>query len=148
MGAVYLQDGVCLVPDVLDMELRIDALRERIVAMGGKAWTFRSESAVPGQDAELENLFRAAQADELRELHSAAHTLYRQLEGAREHFDMGEEDLARCENELRRLRSLHLARRAHQFFREPLLDEIETILNRCHNFLTEGGENDEVGDQG
>lgn len=148
LGAVYLQDGVCLVPDVLDMELGIDALRERVVAMGGKAWAFRANSAVTGQDSELENLFRAAQADELRELRSTADTLCRQLEDAKSHFDMGEEGFARCESELRRLRSSLRTLRAHQFFKEPVFDEIETLLDRSHNLLVEGGETDEVGYQG
>jgi len=148
LGVVYLQDGVCLVPDALDIELRLDALREKIVGMGGKAWTFRVESAVGGQDAELEGLFRGALANELAELRNAARALCRHLEDAKDHFELEDEDVARSESELRRLRSLLQTVRARQFFKEPVSDEIAAILYRCHTLLTEGGDKDEVGHQG
>lgn len=148
LGAVYLQDGVCLVPDVFDVELNLDALREKIAGMGGKAWTFRAESAGEGQDGDLEGLFRDVLAGELVEVRDAARSLHRHLDDARDHFDMEGEDIARSESELRRLRSQLQAVRARQFFKEPLSDEIDSILYRCHALLTEGGEKDEVGHQG
>lgn len=148
MGAVYLQDGVCLLPDVLDMELGLDALREKIVDMGGKAWTFKAGSAALGQDPELERLFKASLAGELGELRDASRALCRHLEDSRDHFDMEDEDVARSESELRRLRALLQSVRARQFFKEPLSDEIEAVLYRCHALLTEGGAKDEVGNQG
>jgi hypothetical protein len=148
LGAVYLQDGVCLVPDVFDIELNLDALRERIVDMGGRAWTFRAESGAAGQDADLEGVFRESVAGELAELRDAARTLCRHLEDARDHFDMEGQELARSEAELRRLRSQLQSVRGRLFLRDPLSDEIEATLYRCHTLLGEGGEKDEVGDQG
>lgn len=148
MGAVYLQDGVCLLPDALDMELGVDALRERIVELGGKAWTFKAASAAGGQDRELESLFKASLAGELSDLRDGARALCRHLEEAQDHYDLEDQDVARSESELRRLQALLQSTRSRQYFKEPLSDEIEATLYRCHVLLTGGGAKDEVGDQG
>ena len=148
MGAIYLQDGVCILPDALDGELGIDALRERIVHMGGKAWTFRATSAALGQDQELESSFRASLAEEVADLRDGVRALCRHLEDSQDHYDLEAGDIARSEVELRRLRAVLQSIRCREFFKEPLLDEIEAVLYRCHALLTEGGAKDEMGDQG
>lgn len=148
LGAVYLQDGVCLIPDVIDMELNLDALREKIVGMGGRAWTFRAQSNATGQDADLEGLFRESTADELAQTRNEARTLLRHLEDARGHFDIEGEELARSEGEIRRLHSFLQSIRGRLFFQDPLIDEIEATLYRCHALLKEGGEKSEMGDKG
>lgn len=63
LGAVYLQDAVCVLPDEPELEENFHYLAQSIQEMGGQSFVFRTESLSPQTQEQVLAGFRS-QADE------------------------------------------------------------------------------------
>lgn len=68
IGALYLQDGVCIVPDMDDVQLFIGALGEKAVSFGGTEFTFRSTVMSDEKNKEMIDEFNRTREKEYLEL--------------------------------------------------------------------------------
>jgi hypothetical protein len=67
-GSIYLQDGVCLLPDSDDVHLFIGALAEKVHEFGGQESIFLSTTFSNEKDQEMMDQFNAARTEEYNEL--------------------------------------------------------------------------------
>jgi DNA-binding transcriptional regulator PaaX len=60
LGALYLQDGVCILPDSDDVHLFIGSLAEKVQQWGGQEFTFQSSTFLQEKNQEMIKQFNDA----------------------------------------------------------------------------------------
>jgi hypothetical protein len=125
LGALYLQDGVSIVPATSELAENMQWIADEIQELGGIAYLFRATTAGPGHDERLEMRFtETTRADVLRLL-TGVRTLETTVTP-----DAAPETFAEIEDELRRLRQAALKLRARAYF--PVKEE-ETLQRRLRS---------------
>jgi DNA-binding transcriptional regulator PaaX len=122
LGAVYLQNSVCIVPASSELAENMQWIADEIRAMRGDAYLFRATATAPSHEAAIEGLFAAASRAQARKLLDAARAVEERLPRL-----VSAEALAAAEDELRRVRqaALKLRLRSHV----PVAEE-ETLQRR------------------
>ncbi len=99
MGALYLQDGVCLLPARPDLVENMQYVATTVAEMGGTSHLFTGTSLLPDGPARLTEEFRALADKRLEEIAARLETLYPALEEA-----ASPSALQRVEEEIKRER--------------------------------------------
>ena len=79
MGAFYLQDAVCLLPDRPDLTENLTYVAGTIEEMGGTCHLFRAETLLPGGSEEIVVGFRALADTRLSEIGARLEQIQEQL---------------------------------------------------------------------
>lgn len=114
LGGVYLQNGVCIFPDIDDVPLNVSALASQIRTMGGSEYMFFTESPTQNQALELVELFQAARREEYAELMPEIERLRGQAEAA-----ASREILQALYEELKKLRKQIGVIKGRDYFSAP-----------------------------
>lgn len=114
-GAIYLQDGVSLLPDTDDVHLFIGSLAEKIQEFGGQETTFLSTTFSHEKDLEMKEQFNQARAEEYREIAPAIDRLHGYLEGE-EAWEFDDEQIDRIREEFKKLVRRFQAIEARDYF--------------------------------
>src|SRR5579872_3794299 len=131
LGAIYLRDGVALLPRRADLEERLRAVADRIEEYEGAADLLLSPSFAPGRDSGLIERFQEERLAEYRELH---HACVRFLRDVLEEVDadvFSFPDVDNLESELGRLRRWHGQIEERDYFGAPGSDRARDILEKC-----------------
>jgi hypothetical protein len=135
LGALYLRDGVCALPDTPASRAGFEGLAERVQELGGQATMVWSAQLSPASAATLFAELGAARRAEYAEATEAANELLRQLRRESAHHALDRTarislggDLARLERWLEQIV-------ARDYLRVGEPDAVETILAACRREL-------------
>ena len=135
LGAVYLQNGVCLLPKTDDHIRRLKMLENDIAEMNGEAVLLETVALDRGQEDKVIARFKADRDEEYRELLAKCADFEVEIakETAAEHFTYAEleendVDLKKLQGWLDKIRKL-------DFYGAALADEAVERLKRCESLL-------------
>ncbi len=137
LGALYLQQAVCLLPENQMSSDQFQALAGEIRELGGEAVLVRLEFLEPGEQEKVLGEFRRARDQEYAEVMEQARRLLEEfkMETARRNFSFAEveeneEDLAKLQRWLRKVKE-----RDH--FGGALQGQAGEILEQCETAMQE-----------
>jgi hypothetical protein len=129
LGALYLQDGVAVLPEDAVTREQMEWLQVRVREAGGEATLWEARPGTLAEEKELVGAFRASQAEALRAIVEAAERVRRkaEMEGSEALW----EQLSKLEREFR-------AERRRDYFRSPLRSEAAAALKAARRSVREG----------
>jgi hypothetical protein len=138
LGGVYLQNGICIFPEIDDVSLNVSALASQIRNMGGSEYMFFTQSPTQEQANELVGLFLSARDEEYDELFEVAESLRARIDATSEFNDIQPlfDDMKKLKRQIGvvKSRDYFSARKGKQLMAS--LRDIQQTLRT----LTEGGE--------
>lgn len=137
MGALYLQNAVCLLPARPDLDENLHYVTQMIEETGGTCYLFSTSALLPGSDARLIGEFQAIADDKIAEIVQRLEAIQTRLEAA-----ATPSDLERVEGDLKRERISYLRARRQAYFgstREAEADERLDALKRALDDLYRTG---------
>lgn len=133
LGAVYLQNSVCVLPAVRDNERYFRQLRKEITEFGGEAYLIKG--TMLGTEQGVIDLFNGARDEEYGEIIHRCEEFLEEIEAetGNQHFtyaelEENEEDLAKLEKWLEKVSE-------RDFFQAGLAGKTKEILEKCRNRL-------------
>lgn len=135
MGAVYLQNGVCLLPKTDDHVRRLKMLENDVAEIGGEAVILETVALDRAQQDKVLARFKADRDDAYRELIDKCDDFKAEIvkETAAEHFTYNE--LEENDVELKKLQGWFDKIRKLDFYGGELAGEAETRLKGCEALL-------------
>jgi hypothetical protein len=135
LGAVYLRDGVCVLPEQPATLSSMRALADRIDEMEGEASIVQGGHLDPDRAAALIAEFRAARAAEYAEISREADELLAHVARETEHREFTYAELEELEQDLGKLKRWTDQVHARDYFAEPSYSNIQALLDRCEAAL-------------
>jgi hypothetical protein len=149
LGAVYLRDGVCVLPEQPDALRSLRELASRIEEMDGQAYVVQGAHIDGNRVEALRNQFRDARAEEYREIGREAEQLLAHFARETEHREFTYAELEELEQDLGKLRRWTDQVRARDYFGEASYATVQTLLEKCERaletFLDRASEEAEAG---
>jgi Protein ChrB, N-terminal len=135
MGAVYLQNGVCLVPRTDDHARRLKMLENDVAEMGGEAVILETIALDRAQEEKVVARFKADRDDAYRELIDKCNDFEGEIakETAAQHFTYNE--LEENDVELKKLQDWFEKIRKLDFYGGDLATEAAERLKGCEQLL-------------
>jgi len=131
LGAIYLRDGVALLPRNTAVDRRLGDVAERIQEYAGTVELVLSPAFLNRQPERFVDRFNADRTDEYRELHhECVHFLRDVLEDV-DAATFGFPDVDKLDNDLHRLQRWLGQVRERDYFDAPGLDRVEDMLAKC-----------------
>ncbi|MBV9328936.1 MAG: hypothetical protein JO352_34950 [Chloroflexi bacterium] len=138
LGALYLQQCVCIVPDIPGLRESVDQVAARIPALGGETFIFDLPRMNPEDETRIVDAFRAQRAREYAEIVEECETKFvKEVEF--EHFRQNYtfEEAEEIDQDLDKIRRWFDRVRERDWFGAERREEVETWLARCQGLLTE-----------
>jgi hypothetical protein len=135
LGAVYLRDGVCVLPEQPGSLRSLRDLASRIEEMDGQAYLVEGAQLAARRVEALEAEFRVARAQEYAEIGREAEQLLAHIARETEHREFTYAELEQLEQDLGKLRRWTDQVRARDYFAEPSYSDIQALLERCDRAL-------------
>src|SRR3990172_9590430 len=135
LGALYLQQGVCLLPGIEQLETELSALSRRIHEFGGEATLLKTVSPSEEWEKEMVNRFNEGRNEEYAEVMEGAERLLDELERdtRKEKFTFAE--LEENEYDLDRLKQWIHKVQKRDFFGASMALGTQQALTRCQKAL-------------
>jgi len=135
LGGLYLQQGVCLLPRMEQLETELSGLARRIHEFGGEATLLKTVSPSEEWEKEMVNRFNEGRNEEYAEVMEGAERLLDELERdtRKEKFTFAE--LEENEYDLDRLRQWTHKVKKRDFFGASLAQETQQALSKCQQAL-------------
>lgn len=130
-GAVYLRDGVALLPRLPHLEEQIRLVAERIEEYEGTVDLLPSPQFSAVRSTALVARFRAERLEEYRELYHACVRFLRDVLNQVDADDFGFPDVDNLDSELGRLRRWNEQIAARDYFGTPESVRVRDILAKC-----------------
>jgi hypothetical protein len=135
VGAEYLRDGVCILPERPDTLESLRAIAASVDAFEGEATVVESAD-LPGQRSEaVVARFQAARAEEYGEIAREAERLLEHIARETEHRDFTYSELEELEQDLAKLKRWADQVRARDYFESPEAQAVRGVVERCDNAL-------------
>lgn len=131
VGAVYLRDGVALLPRRPDLERRLSDIADRIEEYEGMVELIVGPKLLRHQAPELIERFQGERAAEYRELYHACVRFLRDVLDEVAGQEFGFPDVDNLESELTRLRRWREQIEERDYFGAPGADRVREILEKC-----------------
>src|ERR1700726_3036429 len=135
MGAVYLQNGVCLLPKTDDHERRLKMLENDVAEIGGGAGILENIAVGRGQEEKVVARFKADRDEAYRELIDKCDDFEAEIakETAAQHFTYAE--LEENDVDLKKLQVWFEKIRKLDFYRAERATEAAERLQGCERLL-------------
>ncbi|NNG71930.1 chromate resistance protein ChrB [Rhizobium laguerreae] len=135
MGAVYLQNGVCLLPKTDDHRRALKVIENEIAEMEGEAVLLETVALDKAQGDKVLARFRADRDEEYRELLGRCDDFEAEIakETTSNHFSYAE--IEENDEDLKKLRSWYEKIRRLDFYGATLVAEAEARLAKCEVLL-------------
>jgi Protein ChrB, N-terminal len=136
VGAVYLQDSVCVVPDTAGLRRELAPVLERIDASGGRYHLLPLRKAAPDEEEKLVSLFVEQAAQHYREIVENCEVNFVkeiEFERFRENFTYEEAEEIRMEFE--KIGTWFDRVQERDWFGAPNRDEARAWLAKCEGLL-------------
>lgn len=130
-GAVYLRDGVALLPRLPYLEEQIRLVAERIEEYGGTVDLLPSPQFSGARSSALVTRFQEERLAEYRELYRACVRFLRDVLTQVDADDFGFPDVDNLDSELGRLRRWNEQIAARDYFGAPESNRVRDILAKC-----------------
>ena len=131
LGALYLQQSVCLLP-AHDTTIRaVRRLADRVHRDGGQARVLQLALADPGEEAAVIEQFRQERAGEYAEVLERIRSLLAELDQERARGRVTYAEVEESEADLERFRSWLGRIRARDYFDAPGRTEAQAAVERC-----------------
>jgi hypothetical protein len=138
IGAVYLRDGVCVLPERPDTVRAADAIADRVRAFEGDATVVTGARFDPARSQVVVGLFTSARSDEYAEVTREAERLLGHVARETEHRDFTFAELEELEEDLAKLRRWMSQVQARDYFQDTsTADAAQQLLVRCDAALAE-----------
>jgi hypothetical protein len=131
LGALYLQQSVCVLPARPDVEREIRRLVDRVRANGGAARALRIEFVDAGEEEQLVGELQAARDDEYGEVLERVPGFLEELRSERDRDRATYEEVEESEADLERFRSWLAKIDRRDYFGAPRREEAHAAVERC-----------------
>jgi hypothetical protein len=138
IGAVYLQDSVCVIPDTAPLRRELAPVLERIDAGGGRYHLLPLRKPPPEEEQKLVSLFVEQAAQHYQEIIENCEVNFVkeiEFERFRENFTYEEAEEIRMEFE--KITTWFERVEKRDFFGAPNREKAKSWLNRCEKLLEE-----------
>jgi ChrB-like protein len=135
LGALYLQQSVCVLPARPDVEREIRRLVDRVRANGGTARVLRVAFEEPDEEAQLISELQAARDDEYGEVLERVPTFLEELRRERDRDRATYEEVEESEADLERFRAWLAKIDRRDYFGAPRREEARDAIERCARAL-------------
>jgi proline dehydrogenase len=135
LGALYLQQSVCVLPARADVEREIRRLVERVRSNGGAARALRIEFEDAHEEAELVAELQAARDDEYGEVLERLPAFLEELSSERHRDRATYEEVEESEADLERFRAWLAKIERRDYFGAPRRAEVHAEVERCARAL-------------
>jgi hypothetical protein len=131
LGAVYLRDGVAILPRRPDLEEHVRTLVQRVEEYEGTADLVFSPLLLPGRAEQVVERFREERSAEYREVYHACVRFLRDVLAEVSADDFGFPDVDNLESELGRLRRWYEQIVERDYFGSAGVERVSEILEKC-----------------
>ncbi len=135
LGAPYLRDGVCILPRRPDTLVHARAIVAKVEEFGGEATLVTEATLEPARSGGLVGQFRAARADEYREIGVEADRLLEHVAREIEHRQFTYAELKELEADLNKLRRWTDQVVARDYFGNGPPVHLQEAFERCESAL-------------
>lgn len=135
VGAVYLRDGVCVLPEQEATQGAFQAIAAKIQEFGGQATLVRGARLEADRAEAVIRQLRAARTEEYGELRCEAEGLLEHVRQETEHREFTFAELEELEADLGKLWRWYVQVRARDYFGAEPADGVETLLRQCEDEL-------------
>jgi hypothetical protein len=137
VGAVYLRDGVCVLPDRAQTTAAAEAIAARIKEFEGEATLAHGAKLDSTRAEAVVAQFRSARAAEYTEIAREAERLLQHVARETEHRDFSFAELEELEEDLTKLKRWMDQVRSRDYFPDGSSSQPEQLLERCDQAITE-----------
>jgi len=135
VGAVYLRDGVCALPERAETAVAFRQIAAKVEEFDGDATLVEGAQLDARRVEALMSAARAARTEEYREVAQACEQFLAHVRRETEHRAFTFAELEELEGDLGKLTRWMEQIRARDYFREPAADAVVTLLARCEEAL-------------
>jgi hypothetical protein len=135
VGAPYLRDGVCILPERPDTLERLGAIAAKVEEFGGDATLVSGARLGEARAAALVDQFRAARTEEYHEIAREADRLLEHVARETEHRQFTYTELEELEADLGKLRRWTDQVVARDYFGDGPPEGVGAVLDRCERAL-------------
>ena len=135
LGAVYLRDGVCALPEQPATMNSLRGLASRIEEMEGQACLVEGARIDGNRVEALKAEFREARGEEYAEINREAEQLLAHIARETEHREFTYAELEELEQDLSKLRRWTDQVRERDYFGESSYATVQTLLEQCERAL-------------
>jgi hypothetical protein len=135
LGAVYLQNGVCLLPNRPDHIRQLKILEHEIAEMSGEAVLLEAAPLDPGQRTRVVERFRADRDSQYRELIERCDGFEAEIARETAAGKLTYAELEENDEDLKKLKAWHAKIAALDFYGAPLGQSARERLGGCEALL-------------
>jgi hypothetical protein len=137
VGAIYLRDGVCILPQRPETLAAADAIAARIHQFEGQATLVTGAALDPARAEAVVAQFKAARADEYTEIVGEAEHFLQHVTRETEHRDFSFSELEELEEDLAKVKRWMDQVQARDYFPDGSHLQAKELLTRCDEALAE-----------
>lgn len=136
VGAVYLRDGVCALPQSAAAESALSAIAQRILEFEGRATVVRDAHLEDDQSRDLKQLMQAARAREYAAIRQDAEAFLEHIRRETDHRDFSFAELEELDADLQKLQRWYVQVRARDHLNIEGAD-LHQVLGTCEEALSQ-----------
>jgi hypothetical protein len=138
IGAVYLRDGVCALPESPETLQSVEAIASRVREFEGEATVVTGATFDVARGEAVVAAFRTARSDEYAEVTREAERLLEHISRETDHRDFTFAELEELEEDLAKLRRWSIQIQARDYFPDATITEsVAELLAQCNAALAE-----------
>jgi len=138
IGAVYLRDGVCALPQLPETLKAVEAIASRAREFEGEATVVTGATFDAARGEAVVAAFRTARSDEYAEVAREAERLLEHISREVDHREFTFAELEELEEDLAKLRRWSIQIQARDYFPDAAITEsVEKLLAQCDAALAE-----------
>jgi hypothetical protein len=137
IGAVYLRDGVCILPERAETNVAATAIAARIQEFEGEATIVHGATLDSARADAVIAQFKSARSAEYAEIARDAERLLQHVARETEHRDFSFAELEELEEDLNKLNRWMGQVRSRDYFPDGPSTQLEHLLKRCDEVLAE-----------
>ena len=141
IGAIYIRNSVCIIPELQPLKEEFEKLDEEIKDLGGESTLLEVTSFSSEQEEELIGKFKATRDKEYKELIDQCKKFFAEIEKETDIGNFTSEEVEEEEQELEKLKNWFERIKARDWFGAELQDEARANIAHCeallNNFATE-----------
>lgn len=134
-GAIYIRDGVCVLPDVEAALETGHAIAAKVEELGGEATLVEGARLERQREDAIIQASRTARTEEYRQIAQEAEASLEHVRREMAHRDLGFRELEHVERDLAKLRQWAEQVRARDYFGAPGAAEVHKLLQECDEAL-------------
>ena len=137
LGAIYLHDGVCILPERADTTVAAQAIATKIQEFEGDATVVHGAALDSARAEAVVAQFKSARSAEYAEISHEAERLLEHIARETEHRDFTFAELEQLEEDLAKLKRWMSQVQSRDYFPDGSSGQAEQLLDRCDGVLAD-----------